>query len=832
MTDVVIVNGSESIEVGGGNQTIAVIGEVGPKGDKGDQGIQGIQGVKGDTGADAPTTLINEYTFTGNGAQTAFTFNSVNAPSAASILIAIDGVAQASAAYSYLNSGANLVVTLSEAPPNGSAGTVRVLGYAAPVGVASTAAALGPGADRTKLDGIAAGATVNSPDATLLARANHTGTQLVTTISNLGAGTVTSTGATTPRSLSDRSADTLSVKNFGAVGDGTTDDTAAFAAAINAAYLTGKRSVHIPAGTYWFALASAALDPGIGPIDFFGDGMHASVLKWDEGTSTVFEAAGWKALFKNTTTTAKGRISFRNLGFRGTLFDAGGRLSTGAPSLVLSYYDGVVLDHCRFSNIARFGTSFEAINTATVVGCEFDTVMRDMCRFRQSPNVTITGCLFRHCDDDPIALHTVDSLQGDGKIREGLTVTGNVFEDTQRICILGGRTVTVTGNVMRRCHGGITIVGDSTTESLNQVFAVTVANNILQDSITQTSASNIWSAIQVLGYDAKAATESGSIVPTRPDTATGVFVQPYAYRDNRYDVGTDALAPVSAVVITGNQILRTLPAVALYSDWGFGQMLDATGWVDTAQTDARLRVSTGIHATLGTSGLVISNNTVQNCVTGISLIATTPTTDTHGQIIGNVIVDCTTTGISLSRSSVLYAAVRISNNIINCDPYHLSSLRGAGGTWTATTSAIGIKADNVTGASIESNTFSNCSVAVTSGTNGAVDTLNNILICDPAAQGFSTSNKGVGLIPRSSPSYTPQIVDCNPTSATYGALKNICVRTGTAMPTTGTYVVGHFVHNQQPTVFTNRVVLGWARITTGTGHVSGTDWVPCWAATT
>lgn len=39
-------------------------------------------------------------------------------------------------------------------------------------------------ADETKLDGIAAGATVNSTDAFLLARANHTGTQLASTISD------------------------------------------------------------------------------------------------------------------------------------------------------------------------------------------------------------------------------------------------------------------------------------------------------------------------------------------------------------------------------------------------------------------------------------------------------------------------------------------------------------------------------------------------------------------------------------------------------------------------------------------------------------------------
>lgn len=43
------------------------------------------------------------------------------------------------------------------------------------------------GADKTKLDGVATGATANSPDATLLARANHTGSQLAATISDFAA---------------------------------------------------------------------------------------------------------------------------------------------------------------------------------------------------------------------------------------------------------------------------------------------------------------------------------------------------------------------------------------------------------------------------------------------------------------------------------------------------------------------------------------------------------------------------------------------------------------------------------------------------------------------
>ncbi len=45
-------------------------------------------------------------------------------------------------------------------------------------------------AQQTKLTGVATGATANSPDATLLARANHTGTQLASTISDFSSAVV------------------------------------------------------------------------------------------------------------------------------------------------------------------------------------------------------------------------------------------------------------------------------------------------------------------------------------------------------------------------------------------------------------------------------------------------------------------------------------------------------------------------------------------------------------------------------------------------------------------------------------------------------------------
>jgi hypothetical protein len=86
---------------------------------------------------------------------------------------------------------------------------------------------------------------------------------LQTTPGTVGASAVnvTATGSTTTRTLANRFADTLNVKDFGAVGDGTTNDTAAIQAALNAAnpgqqvwlnapgqYLINNANLNIPKG--------------------------------------------------------------------------------------------------------------------------------------------------------------------------------------------------------------------------------------------------------------------------------------------------------------------------------------------------------------------------------------------------------------------------------------------------------------------------------------------------------------------------------------------------------------------------------------------------------
>ena len=86
--------------------------------------------------------------------------------------------------------------------------------------------------------------TVNAADELIIQQAGVTKRATANELFS-GTATVTSTGSTTGRTLTDRFADVVNVKDFGAVGDGVADDTAA----VVAAFATNSE-VYFPAGTY------------------------------------------------------------------------------------------------------------------------------------------------------------------------------------------------------------------------------------------------------------------------------------------------------------------------------------------------------------------------------------------------------------------------------------------------------------------------------------------------------------------------------------------------------------------------------------------------------
>jgi hypothetical protein len=156
---------------------------------------------------------------------------------------------------------------------------------------------------------------------------------------NLGSSTTTATGSSTARSLADRFAHVINVRDYGAKGNGSTDDSAAFAAAINSAIAYsggGRPSIYLPGGTY--LLAGTALPLITVPISIYGDGEHNTYLQVSSsyaGTDVFSFSEVWiKSAYTNPLLSSSDPAGVNLRGF--TII---GNSSAASQQNAFSFYD-------------------------------------------------------------------------------------------------------------------------------------------------------------------------------------------------------------------------------------------------------------------------------------------------------------------------------------------------------------------------------------------------------------------------------------------------------------------------------------------------------------
>jgi hypothetical protein len=218
----------------------------------------------------------------------------------------------------------------------------------------------------------------------------------------------------------------LSVRSYGALGDGSTNDYGAFAACTTAAIAAGVPVV-IPPGEY--ILGTRWQGDGLKGIIGFGPSSHISASHTVSGIVEILNVTGGVYRDFKISGVAATRDS-DNVGF----------YTQACDNILIS---GLEVSDCQSAGIYNFGITNSRITDCYV----HDTYADGIHVTNASSDVTISGCTLVDTGDDSIAC--VDYLIHDAYV-DGVTITGNTVRGSgaRGITNIGASNVTITGNVI------------------------------------------------------------------------------------------------------------------------------------------------------------------------------------------------------------------------------------------------------------------------------------------------------------------------------------------------------------------------------------------------
>ena len=239
-----------------------------------------------------------------------------------------------------------------------------------------------------------------------------------------------------------------SVKDFGAVGDGVTNDTAAVQAAIDEAGRAGGGRVSMPSGVY--LVDPLALRTGVALI---GDGVGATVIRMRPSAAQhndLINAIAVERVSIRTMTVdvdATNQITQGAEGTRGIQIDASGGVLIDSVEVLRSGGAGIKVSSGTDVKVVNCSVSFAGVGGLPSPGIEIgasDAVVRD---------VLVTSTRIAYSTQNGISVRAGGSR---GSTR-GVVIASNVLTDNNQINYTTGaihvslqsENIAVTGNVIR-----------------------------------------------------------------------------------------------------------------------------------------------------------------------------------------------------------------------------------------------------------------------------------------------------------------------------------------------------------------------------------------------
>lgn len=517
-----------------------------------------------------------------------------------------------------------------------------------------------------------------------------------------------------------------------------------------------------------------------------------------------------------------------------------GDQAPGMALALIQLLEKVTVENVGFRYTRNQALQITRCRQVQVRGCYYYQCARGGTSIRRSEHCVVTDNIHRFGGDDAI-FNSQESVISGSEARSRTTIiANNQIIDAEGMRFIGAQNLLISDNqIVRPIQKGIYVQQTAIAGGYQNQWAVAIRNNTIIDPINRNLVFGFGSAegAGIILHN------SSTVVAPSPGEYDGVsaIVLPENYFYSLLDSTASPAGQIGAYYydISDNQILSTLKTgIQLSTINGsgfFNETGTVNGFTDPVLTDSHLqapglqiygphkfmriagnriaaRKRSCIEFLSKTSGLNVTTIDVDYALWGIDIMDNTLSRSASEPVI-RMIPSSTTTRRVL---------VNIERNDIDGDPYFEASGRVGpiNGSWTVATNVWGIDALRASGVSLKNNRFKNVWQAARISGQAMVE--NNDLFMVPAVLGDSASNKGIGFLPPSCVEYRVIHWGSDPTNANFRSLISNPLLEKSSIPTTGFYVAGHLVRNNAPAV---GVAWGWARITTGSAHVAGTDWL-------